>query len=618
MAAPDLLNFVRGLLVLMVAGYLFAFRPFDRRALWLALSAAVVGFRSAFGPNELTIWLALGEYVFLLAFLAGFPRPVRLRSLSGLAVGASLIWWMSSVVYVASMQWPVGDDPFLFKDRMLFPTALGPVIMGQLVIAARLHDLRDAGIPENERRAAPFLYIFGSAGVFTSAGSLLGQVLNGWLGQGPFPLFFYEDPEGPWFTIAYSILLVLDAVIIVQGARRRWWVPAFLVGAGFVSYLPILASPGLDAGLVLTLRLWGYLLSPVFVMYAQARWAPFKGEPELGGGGWIFAGFAGSFAYAFVLIAIYAVAPGTVIGYVVGPLVALVVAIVVALMALPRARKAQLARMLAWSRHEPLAIGAVVLGRYRVLRILGEGGQARVYEAMDKKAGQRVVLKAVGNEEAATEAQALKGLQHPNIIRLIDVVEVPGVTLLVLEFADGGTLRGLLMRRTSGLPPSEAKELVDGILAGLEASHARGVAHGDVKPENVFLAAGVPKLADFGVANAAGPEATLQLRRGTLAYLAPEQVRGEPGDARSDVYAAGMVVHEILTGRPPIAVPMDDFLARQTILDRPAKITVPHKPVARVLERALSKEPGSRFRDAGEFRSKIQTAWTADPRKVVP
>ena len=611
--APELLDFVRGLLVLLVAGYLLAFRPFARRALWLAVAAAFAGLRGVLpiGPDDFPLWLYLCEHVAFLAFLTGFPHPVRPRSFSGLAVVVSLGWWIASLVYVATGQVPADEGQFLFIDRMLYPTALGGVMTVLLVIIARLRDLRGPGIPENERRAAPFLYVFGSAGVFTGGGSVLGVILNAWLGRGRFPLFFYETPEGPWFAIASTLSYALVLVVALQGIRRQWWVPVLLFTAGFVSYLPILARPTLEADLATTLRLWGYLLSPVFVMYAQARWAPFKGEPELGSGGWIFAGFAGAFAYAFVLIAFYAVSPGTVIDYVVGPVVALLVATAIAVMVLPRARKAQLGRMLTLAGHESLAIGSLVLGRYRVLRILGEGGQARVYEAMDKKDGQHVVLKALGSEEAANEAHALKGLQHPNIIRLIDVIEVPGVTLLVLEFADGGTLRGLLKRHTGGLPPSEARPLLDGILAGLEASHLHGLAHRDVKPENVFLAAGVPKLADFGAAQSVKPGSTLRAGRGTLAYLAPEQVRGEPGDACSDVYAAGMLVHEVLTGRPPLAVPSDDFLARQAILEQPAKVTLSHAAIARVVQRALSKEPNGRFKDAGELRAKLEGAWTA-------
>lgn len=154
---------------------------------------------------------------------------------------------------------------------------------------------------------------------------------------------------------------------------------------------------------------------------------------------------------------------------------------------------------------------------------------------------------------------------------------------------------------------------MDGILAGLAQVHAKGVVHRDLKPENALLSAdGTPKLADFGAAREAMPGTTARIGGvGTLAYLAPEQVRGEPGDARADVYAAGVLLHEMLTGERPVPTHgRDDFLMRRAILTEAPRLVLPPEAarLAPVLATALEKEPDARYRDAPAMRVALRDA----------
>jgi serine/threonine-protein kinase len=207
----------------------------------------------------------------------------------------------------------------------------------------------------------------------------------------------------------------------------------------------------------------------------------------------------------------------------------------------------------------------VLLGRYEVLRSLGAGGQATVELARDRQGGGLVVLKryrssALGSQTRSTaslrEFEVARRVSHPNLVAIHDLVPSDGETIIVMEHAEGGSLRDLLDR--SGSPSEErATALLREALDGLQAVHDAGIIHGDLKPENVLLTReGRVKLTDFGVARMQPGHrtlvhATLGVPGGTLGYLSPEVLRGSDPSLSSDIYAMGRLAHELLTGLPP-------------------------------------------------------------------
>ncbi len=266
----------------------------------------------------------------------------------------------------------------------------------------------------------------------------------------------------------------------------------------------------------------------------------------------------------------------------------------------------------------PLAAGDVMAGRYRLERLLGEGAHGRAFAATDQQTGSTVVVKVVGTmahggraaELLLREGRLAGGLAHPNIVAVLGVVHEAREAAVVLEFVDGGTLQGFLERRR--LDVYRAASLLDQILAGLAAAHALGIIHRDVKPENVLLTrAGQAKLTDFGVAQDVRPDATAGFEHlpGTLLYMSPEQVRGGPVDARSDLYSAAVVFYQMLTGRYYLAITgADDFQIRRAILEQAPRLPLPDQPdwVNRLLARALAKNPTARHADAAAMRHDLE------------
>src|SRR4051794_8471164 len=204
-------------------------------------------------------------------------------------------------------------------------------------------------------------------------------------------------------------------------------------------------------------------------------------------------------------------------------------------------------------------------GRYAVHHRLARGGMASVYLATDTRLDRRVAVKVMhpglaGDPEFVArfnrEARAAAGLNHPDVVSVYDQGTDDGHPFLVMEYVPGHTLRSVLRERLR-LSPGEALAVMDHVLAALAAAHATGLVHRDVKPENVLVTPdGRVKVADFGLARAAAGAtvtATNGPLIGTAAYLAPEQVRDGTSDARSDVYAAGVMLFELLTGRQPFS-----------------------------------------------------------------
>lgn len=212
---------------------------------------------------------------------------------------------------------------------------------------------------------------------------------------------------------------------------------------------------------------------------------------------------------------------------------------------------------------DPL-LGRVLDGRYRLIDRIARGGMASVYEAKDLRLDRTVAVKVMHANLAedrafldrfVQEARAAARVVNPHIVAVFDQGESDGVVYLVMEFVPGETLRDVIAR-AAPVPPLAALELIDPVLQALAAAHAAGVVHRDVKPENVLLAPdGQVKVADFGLAKAISADtqhtATGGVLIGTVSYLAPESVIDGRTDARADVYAVGIVLYELLTGRKP-------------------------------------------------------------------
>jgi Protein kinase domain len=212
-----------------------------------------------------------------------------------------------------------------------------------------------------------------------------------------------------------------------------------------------------------------------------------------------------------------------------------------------------------------LAAGTELDGRYRLESLIGRGGMGEVWRAVDTRLRRPVAVKVLPAELADVpgamerferEAEATAALQHPGIMVVFDVGRTEdGLAYLVMELLEGEDLRTIMRRHPGGLPVAEAAGLAVQVADALAAAHSRGIVHRDIKPANLFvLADGRLKLCDFGIAGLA--DAATRLTQdggsvGTPLYMAPEQYRGEAADFRSDLYAFGCVLHELLTGEPP-------------------------------------------------------------------
>jgi serine/threonine-protein kinase len=202
--------------------------------------------------------------------------------------------------------------------------------------------------------------------------------------------------------------------------------------------------------------------------------------------------------------------------------------------------------------------GTILAQRYRIVNLLGQGGMGEVYRADDLLLGQPVALKFLPRAASSdagllarfrNEVRMARQVAHPNVCRVYDIGEAEGLTYLTMEYVDGEDLASLL-RRIGKLPQDKALEVARKLCAGLAAAHDKGVIHRDLKPSNIMLdGKGQVRITDFGLAGVA--EQIRDLRSGTPAYMAPEQLVGREVTPRSDVYALGLVLHELFTGKRP-------------------------------------------------------------------
>lgn len=262
-----------------------------------------------------------------------------------------------------------------------------------------------------------------------------------------------------------------------------------------------------------------------------------------------------------------------------------------------------------------LAAGAELDGRYRILAVAGRGGMGVVYHARDLELEREVALKVlpetVAEDEGAIrdlkrEASLCLDLTHPNIVRLHDFKRLDGLHCLVMEYVGGGSLRVLLDKREGGLPEADAVRIILAASRGLEYAHGRKVLHRDIKPGNILVDAdGVVKVADFGIARVARDSITRltgRMTSGTLAYMSPEQLRGKPCDARSDVYSLGITLYELLAGRLPFAT---GDITHQHLREAPERIAGVSDWLWAVLERMLAKAPAARYQTMGEVSAAL-------------
>ena len=269
-------------------------------------------------------------------------------------------------------------------------------------------------------------------------------------------------------------------------------------------------------------------------------------------------------------------------------------------------------------------------GRYRIERELGAGGMATVYLAHDLKHERKVALKVLRPELAAVigaqrflaEIKTTANLQHAHILSLFDSGEVDGTVFYVMPFVEGESLRDRLERERQ-LPVADAVRLTREVADALAYAHTRGVIHRDIKPENILLQGGHALVADFGIALAASKTGANRLTEtgmslGTPAYMSPEQAMGERTlDARTDIYALGCVLYEMLVGEPPFTGPTAQAIVARVMTEEPRSITAQRRTVpqhvATAVEIALSKLPADRFATAAEFSSALGGEGVAPP-----
>jgi beta-lactam-binding protein with PASTA domain len=264
---------------------------------------------------------------------------------------------------------------------------------------------------------------------------------------------------------------------------------------------------------------------------------------------------------------------------------------------------------------DPL-VGRLLDGRYQVEAQVAMGGMATVYRAMDIRLDRQVALKVMHADLARDEefvnrfigeAKAVARLSHPNVVQVFDQGRDGPYLYLAMEFLPGRTLRNLLDER-GWFPPREALAIMVPLLSGLAAAHTAGIVHRDVKPENVLVAPdGHLKVVDFGLARALtmSSQTRTGLIIGTVAYLAPEQVTGTGADARTDIYAAGIVLFELLTGSKPHTGESPLSVAYKHVneaIPAPSRLAGGISPeVDQLVLQATSRDPGGRPSDAGEF-----------------
>jgi serine/threonine-protein kinase len=249
--------------------------------------------------------------------------------------------------------------------------------------------------------------------------------------------------------------------------------------------------------------------------------------------------------------------------------------------------------------------GTVLAGRYRIFGLLGKGGMGEVYRADDLKLGQPVALKFLPPgldrdpsrlERLLAEVRTARQVTHPNVCRVYDIAEAEGQHFLSMEYVDGEDLASLL-RRIGRLPEDKAVQIARQLCAGVHAAHEQGILHRDLKPANVMIdGRGRVRITDFGLARLEDSVEAGEIRSGTPAYMSPEQFRGEDVTVRSDVYALGLVLNELFTGRHAFEGAVDPARRDPTAtpVSPSSRLETLNPAVERVILRCLETDPAVR------------------------
>jgi eukaryotic-like serine/threonine-protein kinase len=278
-------------------------------------------------------------------------------------------------------------------------------------------------------------------------------------------------------------------------------------------------------------------------------------------------------------------------------------------------------------------IGGILGGRYRLVELLGQGGMARIYRAHDNQLDRDVAVKILRPEYGRDpefgsrfrqEAQSAASLNHPNVVAVHDYGQDPAGPFIVMELVDGEDL-ATIIKRSGALPPRQSARIAAEAARALQAAHQRGIVHRDVKPGNIMIdREGRVKVADFGIARAVAesqmtlPGTTL----GSVHYFSPEQARGEPTTAASDIYSLGIVLFELLTGHRPWEADSAAAVAMARLAGPPPDPTtirsgIPSDLVA-IDRKALAVEPADRWTSAASMAAALEAflAGTAIPGAV--
>ncbi len=268
-------------------------------------------------------------------------------------------------------------------------------------------------------------------------------------------------------------------------------------------------------------------------------------------------------------------------------------------------------------------IGRLLNGRYEITERLGDGGMSIVYKATDRFLGRTVSIKVLRDQFAADseflqrfrrEAQAVANLSHANIVSLFDVGQDGETHYLVMEYVEGQTLKDKI-KEEGPFTPEQAVDIAKQVLAGLNHAHQKKVIHRDIKPHNILITAtGQAKITDFGIARAV-TETTLVHTgpiMGSAHYFSPEQAKGYPVDARSDLYSLGVVIYEMLAAKRPFEGDTPLSVALQHVQDEPPSLRridnrIP-ETLDRVVLKAMAKDPARRYQSADEFIKDLNAA----------
>jgi eukaryotic-like serine/threonine-protein kinase len=290
-------------------------------------------------------------------------------------------------------------------------------------------------------------------------------------------------------------------------------------------------------------------------------------------------------------------------------------------------------------------VPGVRLGPYEIIAAIGAGGMGEVYRGRDPRLGRDVAIKVLPTAVSSDpdrlhrfeqEARAAAALNHPNILAVFDIGRYNGVPYIVSELLEGETLRERLS--AGALPVRSAIDLAVQIAHGLAAAHEKGIIHRDLKPRNVFVTADDRvKILDFGLAKLVAAEQAAAgaslvttaaadtapgIVLGTVGYMAPEQVRGAPVDRRTDIFALGVILYELISGQRPFArdtVPETmTAILREDVPDLHTRAPQVPLPLGHVIRRCLDKDPSRRFQSTQDLAFALETVGTPSTSAVAP